>query len=130
MQMARTRQFQWTPWYEFSSTETFNFLFNPSTLEYIYLLNYILIIWIIYNIYFITYLVFFLLSHISLSLSLSNICIQDRKMYNTYYNVWIYVTLSVKTQLKSFFCDLLFSTKKNHPSYGTEHSVKILLLYL
>ncbi len=41
----------------------------------------------------------------------------------------IYVTLSVKTQLKSFFCDLLFSTKK-HPPYGKEHSVKIEPLYL
>ncbi len=40
-----------------------------------------------------------------------------------------YVTHSVKTQLKSFFCDLLFSTK-NHTSYGKEHSVKILPLYL
>ncbi len=28
-----------------------------------------------------------------------------------------------------FFCDLLFSTK-NHPSYGKEHSVKLLPLYL
>ncbi len=35
-----------------------------------------------------------------------------------------YVTLSVKTQLKSFFVDLLFSTK-NHPSYGKEHSMKM-----
>ncbi len=32
---------------------------------------------------------------------------------------------SLKTQLKSFFCDLLFSTKQNHPSYGKEHSVKM-----
>ncbi len=35
-----------------------------------------------------------------------------------------FLTLSVKTQLKSFYCDLLFSTK-NHPSYGKEHSVKL-----
>ncbi len=35
-----------------------------------------------------------------------------------------YVTLSVKTQLKSFFCDFLFSTK-NHPPHGKEHSAKI-----
>ncbi len=31
---------------------------------------------------------------------------------------------------KVIFYDLLFSTKKNHPSYGKEHSVKILPLYL
>ncbi len=36
---------------------------------------------------------------------------------------------NVKTQLKSFFCDLLFSTKM-HPSYGKEHSVKIEPSYL
>ncbi len=46
--------------------------------------------------------------------------------YTTEYicvNIYIYVTLSVKTQLKSFFCVFLFSTK-NHPTYGKEHSVK------
>ncbi len=37
-----------------------------------------------------------------------------------------YVSLSVKTQLKSFFCDLLFSTE-NRPSYGKEHSVNMFL---
>ncbi len=31
-----------------------------------------------------------------------------------------------ENQLKYFFCDLLFVFyKKNHPSYGNEHSVKI-----
>ncbi len=35
-----------------------------------------------------------------------------------------YVTLSVKTQLKAFLCDFLFSTKY-HPSYDKEHSVKV-----
>ncbi len=35
----------------------------------------------------------------------------------------LFVTLSVKTQLKSFY-DLLFSAKY-HPSYAKEHSVKI-----
>ncbi len=37
----------------------------------------------------------------------------------------LYVTLSVKTKLKSFFFfDLLFSTKY-HPAFGKEHSVKM-----
>ncbi len=40
------------------------------------------------------------------------------------YYKYIYVTLSVKTQLKVFFCDLLFSAKY-HPSYDKEHSVKV-----
>ncbi len=31
---------------------------------------------------------------------------------------------------KVFLCDLLFSTKRNHPSYGKEHSVKIEPSYL
>ncbi len=43
--------------------------------------------------------------------------------------VYIYVTLSVKTQLKSFFCDFAVFYKKNN-SYGKEHSVKMLHLYL
>ncbi len=38
--------------------------------------------------------------------------------------VALYVTLSVKTKLKSFFYDLLFSTK-NHPLYGKQRSVKM-----
>ncbi len=43
-----------------------------------------------------------------------------------YINVCAYVTLSVKTQLKSFFviCSFL-QKKKNHPSYGKEHYVKV-----
>ncbi len=31
---------------------------------------------------------------------------------------------------KVIFCDLLFSAKINHPSYGKEHSVKIEPSYL
>ncbi len=41
-----------------------------------------------------------------------------------------YVTLSVKTQLKEFFVIRCFLQKKNHSSYGKEHSVKIEPLYL
>ncbi len=41
-----------------------------------------------------------------------------------------YVTHSVKTQLKSFFLWFAVFCKKNHPSYGKEHSVKMLPLYI
>ncbi len=38
----------------------------------------------------------------------------------------LFLTLSMKTQLKSFFVIYCF-VQKNHPSYGKEHSVKIFI---
>ncbi len=59
-----------------------------------------------------------------------------RKLYLSFIIViklktfWRHVILSVKTQV-IFVCDLLFSTKKKkNPSYGKEHSVRMLSLIL
>ncbi len=54
---------------------------------------------------------------------------QEKKVTTLVTKMRLNVTLSVKTQLKSFFSDLLFSTK-NNPAYGKEHSVKNVPLYL
>ncbi len=43
--------------------------------------------------------------------------------------VVVYVTLSVKTQLK-IFCVICCYLQKNHPSYGKEHSVNFTFISL
>ncbi len=62
----------------------------------------------------------------------------DLFLSKTFYSICIYiciyththVTLSVKTQLNSFFVICYFLHKINTTSYGKEDSVKMLPLYL
>ncbi len=57
---------------------------------------------------------------------LINIIPQMHRIELDLLNLEEYVTISVKTQLKSFFLQFaVFYNKKNHPLYGKEHSVKM-----